>query len=323
MNTENSTSQSTMEIAKALAAAQGEMSGAKKGSANPFFSSRYADLAAVIGAIREPLAKHGLAHVQIPGGDEGGMYLETLILHSSGEWIRGRIHMNPPDVFHKESREWVSGDTPQGRGSVISYMRRYALQAMCGLEAEDDDGEKGMRRDSDPRPKALPKTTPLPAHSYQQASLVNDPQKGTAPVDGRQPDLIEGLKGWRNVKVHIGTPGGKVHGRELGTLAGPSLDWIQKQLIKITAPTKEDSLLIAAMAMREAELNPVGKNLELLKSKCQERNVPLAGIVAVNKELGSKADAFPSITDEEAKYLLDTWPEVEKKAIEIGDNIPM
>lgn len=319
---ENTTSDSVMKIAEALSAAQGEMSGAKKGSANPFFSSRYADLAAVIGAIREPFAKRGLAHVQIPGSDEGGMYVETLILHSSGEWIKGKIHMNPPDVFHKESREWVSGDTPQGRGSVISYMRRYALQAMCGLEAEDDDGEKGMRRDSDPRPKTLKPTAPLPEKSYQKVATVPLPKSGI-PSEGKQPDLLDGVKGWKNVRVHIGTPGGRVHGRELGALTGDSVGWIQNKLYKITSPTQEDSILIAAMAMREAELNPVGKNLELLKAKCEARAVPIAGIVAVNRELGSKAEDFPSITDEEAKYLLDSWDEVEKKAIELGDNIQL
>lgn len=121
-------SQSVHNIAVALATAQGEMSGASKDSENPFFKSHYADLAAVVRAIRAPLSKAKIAHVQCPGSDEKGEYLDTMLIHESGQWLKGRIRMKP-----------VKAD-PQGIGSVISYMRRYALQAMVGLEAADDDG---------------------------------------------------------------------------------------------------------------------------------------------------------------------------------------
>lgn len=142
-------SPSLTSIGAALAAAQGEMSGASKSADNPYFKSRYADLAAVIGSVRGPLSKNKIAHIQSPGSDDSGPFLDTLLVHASGEWIRGRLHMKP-----------VKND-PQGIGSVITYLRRYALQAMLGLEAEDDDGNGATH--SQPPPKAEPK-------KYRQAA---------------------------------------------------------------------------------------------------------------------------------------------------------
>ena len=53
-------SESINELAAALAKAQGQMEGAKKDSENPYFKSKYADLAAVVKAIRGPFSDNGL-----------------------------------------------------------------------------------------------------------------------------------------------------------------------------------------------------------------------------------------------------------------------
>lgn len=117
------------QIAKALAAAQGEMNGAVKNAANPFFKSKYADLASVWDAIRGPFTKNGLAIVQTTHiGKDDLPVIETMLMHSSGEWIKGQIRMVPKDK------------SPQGIGSAITYARRYALAAIAGVAPEDDDG---------------------------------------------------------------------------------------------------------------------------------------------------------------------------------------
>lgn len=116
------------ELLSALAKAQGELNGAKKDAKNPFFKSSYASLASVWDAVREPLAKNGLSVIQTTDEVEGVTYLVTLLGHASGQWIEGRLKLNP-----------VKSD-PQGLGSAISYARRYALQAIVGTYAEDDDG---------------------------------------------------------------------------------------------------------------------------------------------------------------------------------------
>lgn len=117
-------------LAAALAKAQGAMEGAAKGSENPFFKSKYADLAAVWDACREPLSKNELAVIQVPvpASEAGKVAIETIMAHASGEWISGTLEMKPVK------------DDPQGVGSAITYIRRYGLQAMVGIAPEDDDG---------------------------------------------------------------------------------------------------------------------------------------------------------------------------------------
>lgn len=139
------------ELAKALSKAQADMSGAKKSSNNPFFKSKYADLKEVIECVKEPFADNGLSFVQFPISNDGFAGVETVIMHSSGEWISNEYMLK------------VSKNDPQGIGSAITYARRYALQAACGVPSEDDDGESAMGRTSKqkkaPEPKPEPKQT--------------------------------------------------------------------------------------------------------------------------------------------------------------------
>lgn len=122
------------ELASAVSKMQGELKPAKKDSKNPFFKSNYADLSSVTDACREALAKHGLAVTQVTSETEHGLVLHTVLMHSSGQWISGEMPVRP-----------VKND-PQGMGSALTYARRYALQAIVGVAAEDDDGEAAMNR---------------------------------------------------------------------------------------------------------------------------------------------------------------------------------
>jgi hypothetical protein len=122
------------ELAKALAIAQGKITGALKDSSNPFFKSRYADLASVWDACRGPLSENGLAVVQLTESDDAGVYVSTTLAHSSGQWVRSRLRLQPKD------------STPQGLGSAITYGRRYALAAIVGVAQVDDDGNAASGR---------------------------------------------------------------------------------------------------------------------------------------------------------------------------------
>lgn len=88
-------------LAEALAKAQQEMESAKKDSINPFFKSKYADLAAVIEAIQVPLSKNGLSYVQYVDEENDKQYLVTELLHTSGEWIHGRVKLIPSKIICK------------------------------------------------------------------------------------------------------------------------------------------------------------------------------------------------------------------------------
>lgn len=129
-------SESIKELAKALNLAQAEMKGAIKDATNPFFKSKYADLESIWEAVKGPLLKHGLCVSQLTGQTTNGdPVVETLLMHTSGEWLMGQFPMVMKDV------------TPQSMGSAVSYARRYALAALCSLPQIDDDGEAAMTRD--------------------------------------------------------------------------------------------------------------------------------------------------------------------------------
>jgi hypothetical protein len=136
------TSESIDQMATALAHAQGEMENAGKSAANPFFKSKYADLASVWDACRGPLTKYEIAVVQSPSAAGAVVSLETLLVHRSGQWLRGTITVTAKD------------DSPQSVGSAITYLRRYALQSFVGVAPADDDAEaaQGRPRAIEPTP---------------------------------------------------------------------------------------------------------------------------------------------------------------------------
>lgn len=121
-------------LAAALSKAQADITGALKDSSNPFFKSKYADLASCWDACRKQLAANGLSVIQTTRMAEQGLMLVTTLAHSSGEWIAGEMPVLTKDA------------SPQGQGSGITYARRYALAAIVGLAQIDDDAEAAQGR---------------------------------------------------------------------------------------------------------------------------------------------------------------------------------
>ena len=121
-------SKSLGKFAEALAKAQGQITGAAKDAINPFFKSRYADLASIMDACRKPLSENGIAIIQRARTTENGIEVETILIHSSGEEISETLALP------------VSKFDAQGIGSAITYARRYGLSALVGVCPDDDDG---------------------------------------------------------------------------------------------------------------------------------------------------------------------------------------
>lgn len=122
-------------LGQALAKAQANMKGAAKNAVNPFFKSNYADLGSVIESSFPYLSKEGLSVIQGNDTDENGsFYLTTMLLHSSGQWIKSKLKM---PVTKKDA---------QGVGATITYARRFSLSAMVGIAQVDDDGESLTNR---------------------------------------------------------------------------------------------------------------------------------------------------------------------------------
>lgn len=125
-------SESTNDLSAALAKAQAAMTAATFNRINPHFKNRYADLAAVIDAIREPLATNGLSFTQTTEIREGGFVLVTTLRHASGQWVASEY---PLPV----------GAKPQELGSALTYARRYSLSAIACIAADDDDDAEVAR----------------------------------------------------------------------------------------------------------------------------------------------------------------------------------
>ncbi len=149
-------SENICDLAIALAKCQGEMEPAVKDSLNPHFKSRYADLNSVWSACREPLSKNGLSVVQTMETINEKLFLHTLLLHSSGQWIRSTM----PVVTAKNDA--------QGIGSGLSYARRYSLSAICGISQDDDDGEAAMPKNNQKLP------VPIGFISVDQAKALSE-----------------------------------------------------------------------------------------------------------------------------------------------------
>ena len=126
-------------IVPALLKAQKRIGAAKKGSDNPFFKSKYADLGSVMEVCKDILNDEGIVVVQAPGVviDEKGLTENTMcctFFHESGQFVEGEMKLVVPK------------NNMQDLGSATTYARRYTLQSMAFINAEDDDGEKSMGR---------------------------------------------------------------------------------------------------------------------------------------------------------------------------------
>lgn len=138
------------DLASALAKAQGEMRNAAKSSDNPFFKSKYADLAECLNVVREPLAKNGLSVFQANEGIiDGKLAVTTLLMHSSGQYLK--VTSSYP----------IQKNDAQGFGSTLTYARRYGLAAALGLAQEDDDGNAACEpaKKQQYKAKAQPQST--------------------------------------------------------------------------------------------------------------------------------------------------------------------
>lgn len=155
------TSPSIGNISAALAKAQGEFPEIKRESVNPFFGKKYADLSAILKAVRAPLAKNELAVVQGESVGDNVIKVITMLCHSSGEWFRNVVELAPKD------------NTPQVIGSALTYGRRYGLSALLSVASEDDDdGNESTDNGKKPAPKKEATPSKAPEQIDRKAQLI-------------------------------------------------------------------------------------------------------------------------------------------------------
>lgn len=154
-------------LAAAIVKAQPMVEGAKKGSVNPHFRSKYADLGSVWDAVSEALEKNDLAVSQFPDETAQGLpALTTMLIHKSGQWISATY----PLISVKQD--------PQGFASAQTYARRYGLASVMGVIAEDDDGEGASRSAKPSQKDAIHGTStlkaPVAAEAYAPMEITTD-----------------------------------------------------------------------------------------------------------------------------------------------------
>jgi hypothetical protein len=121
-------------IAKALVKAQLEMITPKKGSVNPFFKNKYADLNDVLAAVVPALNNNGIVLLQPLVNIDGKNFVKTVLMHESGE-----VFESLAEIFCKNTND------AQAYWSGVTYARRYSLSSICGIGSEDDDAQKAVQ----------------------------------------------------------------------------------------------------------------------------------------------------------------------------------
>ena len=112
---------------------QSEIGVLSKTETNPFFKSKYMDINGLLASLQPLLGKYELTVIQPLTVLDGKNALASYV--KDGEIIIADSHILLPDL-----------QDPQKMGSAITYYRRYSLQSLFLLQAEDDDGNKGAEK---------------------------------------------------------------------------------------------------------------------------------------------------------------------------------
>jgi hypothetical protein len=199
-------SDSIANLATALSQAQAEMPSVPFDATNAFLKNRYASLGAMIETARPVLAAHGLSVSQIVVSYEGQIGVETVLMHTSGEWISNTAILPAGEEKGKS--------TAQVAGSLITYLRRYSYAAILGLYADEDtDGNapqqnakqgtqkppQGNEKNEQPARKQSSKWPPRPWDPQTLKAAI------TASVENKPVDQVSEDKArklaivWRNI----------------------------------------------------------------------------------------------------------------------------
>lgn len=152
-------------IAAALVKAQKEFGPALKTSTNPHFRTKYADLSACIEAVIDGLNNNGIYLMQLNEERDGGVCVQTVFIHESGEQITSGSLFVP-----------AAKQDPQGYGSALTYARRYSLMAACGIAPEDNDANSAKA--PAPRPTVVSPPPPAPTPKPKAALVVPPKMEG-------------------------------------------------------------------------------------------------------------------------------------------------
>lgn len=125
-----------MKLYAKLLEAKKEIGKATKNATNPHFKNKYVDINALIETVESILLSKGLILLQ---PIKEGKVFTQIVDAESEQMIESSIDL-------------PTTGTPQAMGSAITYFRRYTLQSLLSMQAQDDDGQLA----STPQPKVKP-----------------------------------------------------------------------------------------------------------------------------------------------------------------------
>jgi hypothetical protein len=164
-------------IATAFVAAKRAFGPALKTSQNPHLKNKYAGLGECLEAVDEALLANGIALMQETFEDAGGITIETVFLHESGEVLRcGKLHVP------------AAKQDAQGFGSALTYARRYSLMTACGIAPEDDDGNAASKPAQQGAKQPAQDDSPKARAARLAAGVLNGDAEGAAQFLSALPD---------------------------------------------------------------------------------------------------------------------------------------
>jgi len=166
MRIETTMSESIKNLASAQVKIQQEITDMPKDSKG--YGYTYTSYDALVKYLRPLLTKHGISFVQMPVGSDNEIGVETLYMHTSGEWIRSAVCS--PIVESKQMNVY------QSVGSAITYFRRYSLSAFVGIASDEDNDVAQIATQAQPIKKATPKP------KTAQAKVEGEPISSTDAV---------------------------------------------------------------------------------------------------------------------------------------------
>ena len=180
-------------------AGQSSLETAIKNSANPFLKNKYADIQEILDKVKSAFHENNYIIVQEGGADENGEFIDTKLIHTSGNFFNCKIYL-----------QYKKGDM-QSLGGAITYARRYGLLSVTGIPVDDDDGTSAIGTEA-AQAKAMERATKLEnwletkCKSKRDLGINDKNAKAVfaALIEFNKPYAISLLQQWQNKAQELG-----------------------------------------------------------------------------------------------------------------------
>jgi len=193
-------SESIKNLAEAQVKVQKEIKDIGKDSEG--YGYKYTSYDTLVKYLRPLLTKYGLSFVQMPVGNDGEIGVQTIYMHTSGEWITSVV--KSPIVDSKQMNIY------QSVGAAITYFRRYSLSAFVGIASDEDNDVATIKVEETPVPKPAPAKKPTKKVNTNPVSQTDEvilrgmlKELGDATVSGQVKEGLEtGSINAKNVEAY-------------------------------------------------------------------------------------------------------------------------